>query len=795
MTKIKTARTAEGEKFYYLGHTQAVVDDNGNNIEDLLAEQEEKIELLNDNTGVSDYPEFSTSKTYKTGTIVRHEGALFKFTSDHEPGIWDLEEVKSWSINAESQEKLSELGSKKPIFNLSVLYPTEGYNADGTPGGAYYTLKQAMLTIASHINDNLIDGRPAFRESIVLFRAFDEVNNVVFDETAAFLLTNVWGADQAKNVFNYTLLNPFYKKIWITDTTGVDAAGYSPLDSGVWDILFNEDYLEKGDYYIRTNILSDVPTGLVINAPVVSGSGRQNYTITLNQNNFYQTSKISIGEGRVRYLVKEGNANILNNINFRLESVAEHEDRISYIQNLFDKKTDKITVVDYIENDLNTSENFTNVSLSANRNFHYIQARAKENFSLEKSLPGSISSIVFYKEGGSRITLDTPVSINKGDMFYINSIPASNGVKVPVEDFINSIVIGNAKITSPKYLFSNVEVGDDGELLKKKMIGQSFVNSWYISDFIEVIDKNSQITLTNSPAQYPTVIFLYGYDANKRFVVKSDLGGEFNYAHLDNGSHNIAYVRIYWKNSNNSIPSSIESISKTFTVENLAAESLPKILTKFYNKKVYAIGDSITEGYGEGYSWVRKFAELSSALRSHSKAITSHAYNTSIAEASIINDGQLVDIPADSDFILILLGINDYGMRACPLGEKNSSDTTTFYGALNYVYNYLLTNHSDKEIIVFSPILNRSRDVVNSYGLKPRDYSNAIIEKCIEYGLKYVDGWCSELNSNNQANAEIYYKYKKFDSSDPDEDIIDGTHLGIAGEERLAQFIFNNGAY
>lgn len=139
MTKIKTARTAEGEKFYYLGHTQAVVDDNGNNIEDLLAEQEEKIELLNDNTGVSDYPEFSTSKTYKTGTIVRHEGALFKFTSDHEPGIWDLEEVKSWSINAESQEKLTELGSKVGNFclvgddgNISI------FNYKNTIGGHIY---------------------------------------------------------------------------------------------------------------------------------------------------------------------------------------------------------------------------------------------------------------------------------------------------------------------------------------------------------------------------------------------------------------------------------------------------------------------------------------------------------------------------------------------------------------------------------------------------------------------------------------------------------------------------------
>lgn len=134
MTKIKTARTAEGEKFYYLGHTQAVVDDNGNNIEDLLAEQEEKIELLNDNTGISEYPEFSTSKTYKTGTIVKHEGALFKFTSDHAPGIWDLGEVKSWSINAESQEKLTELGSK--LIELKGF--SVGADALGLKVGEYY---------------------------------------------------------------------------------------------------------------------------------------------------------------------------------------------------------------------------------------------------------------------------------------------------------------------------------------------------------------------------------------------------------------------------------------------------------------------------------------------------------------------------------------------------------------------------------------------------------------------------------------------------------------------------------
>lgn len=174
MTKIKTARTAEGEKFYYLGHTQAVVDDNGNNIEDLLAEQEEKIELLNDNTGVSDYPEFSTSKTYKTGTIVRHEGALFKFTSDHEPGIWDLEEVKSWSINAESQEKLTELRFETiPLRrNEHIQYAGETYEVF-----SYIVKKddyiEVLLSGATNININCTyeDGE----KSILIANAMEDV--------------------------------------------------------------------------------------------------------------------------------------------------------------------------------------------------------------------------------------------------------------------------------------------------------------------------------------------------------------------------------------------------------------------------------------------------------------------------------------------------------------------------------------------------------------------------------------------------------------------------------------------
>ena len=122
MTKIKTPRTAEGEKFYYLGHTAATVNDAGDSVEDLLLSQDEKIELVNQNTGVTDYPVFSVTKKYKAGDIVIYEadGRLYKFKSDHEAGIWDTTEVTAWSLNKENTEKLAELGSKVNDINNEI---------------------------------------------------------------------------------------------------------------------------------------------------------------------------------------------------------------------------------------------------------------------------------------------------------------------------------------------------------------------------------------------------------------------------------------------------------------------------------------------------------------------------------------------------------------------------------------------------------------------------------------------------------------------------------------------------
>lgn len=69
-------------------------------------------DTVNGNVGVSDYPEFSASKSYVIGDIVRYNGVLYSFTANHAASAWNGSDVKATSINAITSEKLTELESE-----------------------------------------------------------------------------------------------------------------------------------------------------------------------------------------------------------------------------------------------------------------------------------------------------------------------------------------------------------------------------------------------------------------------------------------------------------------------------------------------------------------------------------------------------------------------------------------------------------------------------------------------------------------------------------------------------------
>lgn len=61
------------------------------------------------NIGASDYILFSTSSNYSIGDIVRYDGKLYKFTTEHAAGTWIGTDVELASINSILTSKLSEL--------------------------------------------------------------------------------------------------------------------------------------------------------------------------------------------------------------------------------------------------------------------------------------------------------------------------------------------------------------------------------------------------------------------------------------------------------------------------------------------------------------------------------------------------------------------------------------------------------------------------------------------------------------------------------------------------------------
>lgn len=103
------------------------------------------------------------------------------------------------------------------------------------------------------------------------------------------------------------------------------------------------------------------------------------------------------------------------------------------------------------------------------------------------------------------------------------------------------------------------------------------------------------------------------------------------------------------------------------------------------------------------------------------------------------NEEKLNQIPIDSDYITLKFGIND-SHQSVPIGEINSEDITTFYGAWNYILTWIITNRQNAKI-----------GLIASNGCDTEDYSNATVEIAKKYGLLCI----------NEEGEEVPYFYRQ----------------------------------
>lgn len=142
----------------------------------------------------------------------------------------------------------------------------------------------------------------------------------------------------------------------------------------------------------------------------------------------------------------------------------------------------------------------------------------------------------------------------------------------------------------------------------------------------------------------------------------------------------------------------------------------------------------------------------------------------------------------DADIITVMGGTNDSNV---PLGEWNSSDTSTFYGALNVLMSGLLEKYKGKTIAFFTPIQSKNiykynvsnpsktlDDTSPTSTLSLQLRAEAIKRKCVQYGIPCLDLF-STSGINGVDSSYIYYR------SD------DTFHPSNEGQERLATVIQN----
>jgi lysophospholipase L1-like esterase len=215
-------------------------------------------------------------------------------------------------------------------------------------------------------------------------------------------------------------------------------------------------------------------------------------------------------------------------------------------------------------------------------------------------------------------------------------------------------------------------------------------------------------------------------------------------------------------------------------------------------KKITFLGDSITAGVGASSTANRYSTVLSNSLgmTENNMGISGTVLATGGHRTSRIN--HISSIPLDSDYVGVLLGINDFDQckndgtsKYYCLGDFNSRDTSTIYGALHVYCQELIKRfrEQDTKIFFMTPVITSWNNSVggrdwdqskkNACGYSLPELVNAIKEVTSYYGIVTLD-----LNQLSGVTSS---------------DFSDGIHPNDSGMKKMAdtieEFLIKNYSY
>lgn len=205
-------------------------------------------------------------------------------------------------------------------------------------------------------------------------------------------------------------------------------------------------------------------------------------------------------------------------------------------------------------------------------------------------------------------------------------------------------------------------------------------------------------------------------------------------------------------------------------------------------KNVFFLGDSITHGDGVSStdkSYVSVFAKISGAkVKNYGVSGTRIARQT--VKSGDLSDRDFVmrvdEMDSDADIIVVFGGTNDFGHGDARIGEFDSRDEYTFYGAMHCLCIKLLNKYPDAEIVFMTPLHREDEEAEKKENGIPVEiplsgYVSIIKEVSGYYGLRVLD-----LFNMSGIQPKIEVIKKKY--------VPDGVHPSDEGARRIAERLY-----
>lgn len=274
---------------------------------------------------------------------------------------------------------------------------------------------------------------------------------------------------------------------------------------------------------------------------------------------------------------------------------------------------------------------------------------------------------------------------------------------------------------------------------------------WNLSDYIQVEQGVNYVKKTVGLNAF--------YDSNKVFI-KAISGNNFitppltKYARVISSDANLQ-SEMFVKGEK--LPSEyIPHFMYTFD-SNLfkVVENIPKKTYNITGKKWLAMGDSNTFAPFSYVSKIKTVTDVDAVnIGLDGRSMASRGAGSDAARPSVAV--AYLTMPNEADYVTVAAGVNDYHSQV-PLGDKDSTTITEFYGALNVIALGLIEKYAGKKIGFITPLPRR--DATLSIPLNA--YVDAIKETGRKYSIPVFDLY---------ANSGLY----------PDSDAINSKYFGGA---------------